>query len=163
MRDVFLILILLVSVSGCLNESSLQPMSEKVPKDLDIVYGYGGTHAEWGRTEVRIDANGRGLYQSGSGSMRFDDEQRFEHEEFRKTFVLNEMELLALLVDLEKSGFYSLNDSYVNNEIMDGYSEFISITKNNVTKSVLILNTEAPPSYQKAAEIIEEKAENKTR
>jgi len=40
MRDVFLILILLVSVSGCPNESSLQPKSEKVPKDLDIVYGY---------------------------------------------------------------------------------------------------------------------------
>jgi len=66
--------------------------------------------------------------------MGFDDEQRFEHEEFRKTFVLNETELLTLLVDLEKSGFYSLNDSYVNNEIMDGYSEFISITKEQCNK-----------------------------
>jgi hypothetical protein len=103
-----------------------------------------------------------GDISSGSGSLRFDDGQRFENEEFRKAFILNETELLTLLADLEKSGFYTLNDSYVNSEVMEGFSEFISITQNNLTKTVSIINTEAPPSYQKAATIIQKIAENKT-
>jgi hypothetical protein len=138
-------------------------MSDRVPKDLFIFHDFGGCHAEWGRTNIWIDAKGDGLYESGSGNLiMFEDEQRFEHEEFRKTFVLNETELDGLLDELQESGFYSLNDSYYNPEVRDGSCEGISITRNNVTKSVSVANADAPEAYSKAAALIEGMAKNKT-
>jgi hypothetical protein len=136
--------------------------SDRVPKDLSIFYGFGACHAEWGRTEVSIDANGQGLYEEGSGSLRREGGQKFENEIFRKTFVLNETELLGLLDGIEKSGFYYLNDSYYNHEVQDGGCEGIQITRNNTTKSVSVSNMAAPQAYKRTAKIIIEIAENKT-
>ena len=45
---------------------------------------------------------------------------------------------------------------------MDGSCEYISITKNNVTKFVSVRNIAAPEAYYKAARLIEGRAENKT-
>jgi hypothetical protein len=115
-----------------------------------------------GRTEIRIDANGRGIYQSGSRGLRFDGGQRFQDELFRYNFALNETEILALLQNLNNSGFYTLNDSYVNPHVRDGGSEFISVTLNNSTKSVGVMNTRPPDAYLQAARLIEGIAINKT-
>jgi hypothetical protein len=153
----------MVPLADCLKGHSPSPMSDRVPKDLFIFYGFGACHAEWGRTEVSIDANGQGLYEEGSGGLKFEDGQKFENEIFRKTFVLNETELLGLLDDIEKGGFYNLNDSYHNPEVQDGGCEFIAITRSNTTKSVGVSNMAAPLAYEKAAKIIIDKAENKTR
>jgi hypothetical protein len=164
MRCLFLIflLVLMVPLAGCLKGHSLSPMSDRVPKDLFIFHGFGACHAEWGRTEVSIDANGQGLYEKGSGGLKLEGGQKFENEIFRKTFVLNETELLDLLDDIEKSGFYNLNDSYHNPEVHDGGCEVISINRNNTTKSVGVSNMAAPQAYERAAKIITDMAENKT-
>ena len=45
----------------------------KVPDDLYIYYSSGACHAEWGRTNIWIDAKGDGLYESGSGILVFFD------------------------------------------------------------------------------------------
>jgi len=120
-------------------------MSDRVPKDLFIFHGFGACHAEWGRTQVSIDANGKGLYEEGSGSLKLEDGQK------------------GLLGDIKKGGFYNLNDSYHNLEVNDGGCEDIAITRNNSTKSDGVSNMAAPQAYERAAKIIIDMAENKTR
>ncbi|NYZ77021.1 hypothetical protein H0O02_01760 [Candidatus Micrarchaeota archaeon] len=142
-------------LSGCLNP----PMSDAVPEDLEITYSYGACHAEWGRTDIAIKADGSGVYESGSGMMIGD---RFANEEFRKTFRLSETELLNLLNAIEKSGFYSLGDYYTDPNTIDGSCEYVSVTKNNSTKSVSVSNTEPPAAYGQVAGMISAVAESKT-
>ncbi|MDD4653413.1 MAG: hypothetical protein PHQ34_14425, partial [Methanothrix sp.] len=154
------LLVLLSASTGAGTESSPQSISESMP--VVIHYSHGACHAEWGRTDVWMDGDGSGLYESGSGELVFfEDEERFEREEFRKTFILNETELKDLLHELKESGFYSLNDSYYNPEVRDGSCEDISITVNGSTKTVGVSNTDAPRAYEIAAELIEGMAENK--
>lgn len=155
MKIAILVLIMLLCL-GCITS----PKSSLVPSDLDIKYSYGACHAEWGRTTITIDTDGNGIYQSGSGTMQND---RFENEQFRKTFKLNESELLELLNKIEVSGFYSLDEYYSDPGIMDGSCKSIFVTKNNVTKSVAVSNTNAPDAYSKVADAIIEVAESKTK
>ncbi|MFH0884371.1 MAG: hypothetical protein V1861_01530 [Candidatus Micrarchaeota archaeon] len=146
--------LIVVLFAGC-----IQPqMSDKVPKDLEITYSYGACHAEWGRTNIQIDATGNGIYESGSGSY---DNGRFQNEEFRKQFRMNETELLGLLNGIEESGFFSLSDSYSDLNIIDGSCEYISVTKNGTTKGVSVSNTAGPGAYEKAAELIGAYAQDK--
>lgn len=153
----FIAFIFILIATGCIKP--VEP-SSSIPEDLEVRYSYGACHAEWGRTNVVIDAQGNGVYESGSGSLTEDG--RFENEKFRKTFKLNESELLGLLSNIEKSGFYSLEDDYSNPGIMDGGCQSISVTKNNSTKMVSISNAESPEAYSKVAELIGEVAGNKT-
>jgi hypothetical protein len=148
----------LLLAAGCINPP---PPSSGVPDDLEIRYGSGACHAEWGRTNIIIDAKGNGIYESGSGPL--DENGRFQNEEFRKTFRLDENELLGLLNGIEGSGFYSLNDYYSDMGIIDGSCNSISVTKNNSTKTVSVSNTDSPAAYSKVAELISGTAENKTK
>ncbi|MDD2755198.1 MAG: HEAT repeat domain-containing protein, partial [Methanothrix sp.] len=155
------VLILVSTGTGVCIEPTPTPMNESMP--LIIYYSHGACHAEWGRTDIRIESEGVCLYESGSGNLiLFEDGQRYENEDFRKTFALNETELKDLLYELEKSGFYSLNDSYYNPEVRDGSCEGISITENNSTKSVSVSNIAAPQAYERAVDLIEGMAKNKT-
>jgi hypothetical protein len=100
MRLMFCIyLLVLVSTgTGTIMESSPQPQLINESMPLIIHYSYGACHAEWGRTDIWIENEGVGLYESGSGRLIiFEDGQRFENDEFRKTFALNETELKDLL------------------------------------------------------------------
>lgn len=138
-------------------------LSSNESEELSIYYTHGACHAEWGRTNIWIDATGKGLYESGSGyRIVFDGEERFENQYFRKTFFLNETELRNLGDELERTGFYSLNDSYENPEVRDGSCETLWISKNNITKTVHVVNAYAPEAYHRAATLIEGVAKNKT-
>ena len=106
--------------------------------------------------------NGLGLYEEGSGELLLEEGQKFENETFRKMFVLNETELLDLMHEINKSGFYLLNDSYYNPEVQDGSCEGIAITKNNATKSVDVSNMGGPQAYQRTAKHIHDMAWNMT-
>ena len=144
----------MIVIAGCIIP---QQTSSKLPKDLEIRYSHGACKAEWGRTITIITADGNGIYESGKGSF---DNERFEKEEFRKTFKLNESQLLTLLNSIEKSGFYSLDDYYSNTEIFEGACSSIFVTKNNITKSVAVSNTNPPEAYSKVADLISEKTKN---
>jgi hypothetical protein len=147
-----------VLLAGC---PQPKPPYANVPSDLEITYSYGACHAEWGRTNIIIDAGGNGVYESGSGSLL--PNGRFSEEKFHKTFSINESELLGLLNSIEASGFYSLNEHYTDINIQDGGCEYISVTKSNVTKSVSVANTNPPEAYSKVAGMVGALAENKTK
>lgn len=152
-----LFIFLLFIFSGCI--SNPQKYSA-VPTDFEAIYSYGACHAEWGRTNIFIDANGSGIYESGSGIY---ENEKFTNQEFRKAFSLNETELLELITSIEQTSFYSLNDYYSNPDIVDGSCSFISVTKNNVTKSVSVSNMKSPSAYSNTADLIFSIAENKTK
>lgn len=161
--SILLLTLMTASPAGCWTEQTSLPMIDRVPKDLFIFDDFGGCRAELGRTEVSIDANGQGLYEEGRGGLKLLEGQKFENEIFRKTFVLNETELLGLLDEIEESGFYDLDDSYHNPGVYDGYCESIAITRNNTTKSVRVSNMAAPVAYERIDKIIVDMAKNKTR
>jgi hypothetical protein len=159
---ILLIALMTMSLVDCSHSQSSSPISDKIPKDLFILYGLGACHAEWGRTEISIDANGLGSYEEGSGELLLEEGEKFENEIFRKEFVLNETELLDLLQEINISGFYELNDSYYNPEVQDGSCEGIAITKKNSTKSIYVSNIGGPQAYQRTAKLILDIAWNKT-
>ncbi|MFA5077448.1 MAG: hypothetical protein WC488_03400 [Candidatus Micrarchaeia archaeon] len=138
--------LVLVLMLGC-----IQPqISSAVPADLEITYGYGACHAEWGRTTLTIDAKGHGT----SGNEGGQGMDALVNLISKKSFTLSEKELLALLNGIESSGFYSLGDSYSDLLVQDGSCSFISVTKNNSTKTVSVSNTAAPEAFSKAADLI---------
>jgi hypothetical protein len=143
---------------GCCIGPPAPPSHDSVPPDLYIIYSDGACHAEWGRSEVIITADGNGISQSGSGSY---EDGRFEEEESRLGFTLSEEELLFLLNAIEGSGFYSLDDTYTDMSIMDGSCEYISVTADNKTKGVSISNTSPPEAYRTARSAIMGVAEEK--
>jgi len=156
--SILLFALMTMSLADSSQMQSSLPIGDKIPNDLSIFYGFGACHAEWGRTEISIDANGLGLYEEGSGELLLEEGQKFENETFRKEFVLNETELLDLLQEINKSGFYLLNDSYYNPEVQDGSCEGIAITKDNATKSVDVSNMGEPQAYQRTAKLIHDMA-----
>lgn len=140
-------------------------ISNAVPADLRVRYSFGACHAEWGRTNVVISGNGMGLYESGRGSLVpdvFTGEERFKDEKFRKEFRLGESELLEMLNEIEKSGFYSLEDYYADKGVLDGSCSSLSVTKNNSTKLVAVVNTNSPAAFSAAADSIMGVAGKKT-
>jgi hypothetical protein len=145
-------------LSGCVFLG--QQTSKTLPGDFEVSYGYGACMAEMGRTNIEIDAQGNGIYEKGSGPLG--DGGRFQNEEFRETFTLSDEERLALLNEIEKSGFFSLQDQYYNPDIVDGGCSAIFVTKDNVTKSVSVSNTKAPDAFLNAADSIGSAARSKT-
>lgn len=117
---------------GCIFQ---QPPSSSVPKDLDIIYRSGACQAEWGQTQTEIFANGTKINKEG-------------------TEILTQSELLYLLNQIEKNGFYSLNDYYVDTEVREGSCRFISVTANNKTKTVAVSNMPSPEAFSKTADLI---------
>src|SRR5512137_2978939 len=91
---ILLYVLMTMSLVDCSQSQSSSPVGDKIPKDLFIFYGSGACHAEWGRTEISIDANGQGLCEEGSSELLLEEGQKIEYEIFRKEFVLNETELL---------------------------------------------------------------------
>jgi hypothetical protein len=105
-----------------------------VPKDLEIVYGFGATHAEWGRTTYRVTADGVMTVEKTQG---FGDGAKIE----KASYALTPEELGQVVRKVEEARFFRLKESYANNRIMDGYSSFLRIQMNGKAHSVSVVNT----------------------
>ena len=62
-------------------------------------------------------------------------------------FLLTKAELLDILNTAKSNGFFSMNEKYVNPDIMDGGSTTITIRVDGVTKSVQVINYDYPAFY----------------
>ena len=134
--------------------------STRLPEDFEVYYSTGGCHAEWGRTNILIDAQGNGIYEKGSGAL---ENGRFQNEEFRLAFRMGQEERLALLNEIEESGFFSLSGEYFNPDIVDGSCSSISVTRNGETKTVSVSNMQPPGAFTASAEAISSAAQSKTK
>jgi|GEM_PF-2523452 len=107
--------------------------SAPAPKDLEIVYGFGATHAEWGRTTYRLTADGVMTVEKTQG---YGDEAKSESARY----ALTPEELGQILRKIEEARFFKLKESYADNRIRDGYSSFLSIRMNGKTHMVSVMN-----------------------
>jgi hypothetical protein len=146
-RKIFLVAAA-VSVGLCV--PSFGQESASVPQDLEIVYGFGATHAEWGRTTYRITADGVLTVEKTQG---FGDAAKIE----RDRYVLTPDEIGQILRKIDETRFFRLKESYNNRRIMDGYSSFLSIRVNGKSHSVSVVNTSVK-RYTHVAEVIEKLA-----
>jgi len=130
---------------GCLLMSPTVPRAEEpletskvkalpgIPEDLEIVYGWGATHAERGRSIYSIRADGTVVYERTSGR-RGSGNRQIEH------FLLTKNELQSLMKAFEINNFFELNEQYTNPRIRDGSSAYLSVKFNGKQHSVTKIN-----------------------
>jgi len=127
-----MLLATLVLVVGALAPAAGQE-PPAAPKDLEIVYGFGATHAEWGRTTYRITADGVLTVEKTQG---FGANAKLE----KASYTLTTEELGQVVRKVEEAKFFRLRESYSDNRVMDGYSSFLSIRMNGKAHSVSVVN-----------------------
>jgi phosphoserine aminotransferase len=105
-----------------------------IPQDLAIVYGTGATHANWGRTTYRISADGKATYEKtrGMGSKGTRE---------KKEYALTAEELTLIMKKIKDARFFSLEESYADPKIRDGWSSYLTVTMDGKTHGVSIRNT----------------------
>jgi len=130
---------------GCLLMSATVPRAEEpletsqvkalpgIPEDLEIVYGWGATHAERGRSTCSIRADGTVASERTSGR-RGSGNRRIEH------FLLTKNELQRLMKAIEINNLFGLNELYTNPRIRDGSSAYLSVKINGKQHSVTKIN-----------------------
>jgi len=127
--------------------------SSAVPKDLEIVYGFGATHAEWGRTTFRLTADGVMTVEKTQG---YGDRAKSESARY----ALTPDEVGQILRKIEEARFFKLKESYADNRIMDGYSSFLRIRMNGKIHMVSVVNRSVK-RYDLVAEALEKLASAK--
>ena len=132
-------------IIGCLLMSASLPRAEEpaetvkvkalpgIPEDLEIVYGWGATHAERGRSIYSILADGTVAYERTSGR-RGSGNRRVEH------FLLTKNELQRLIHAIEDQKFFGLEEQYTNPRIRDGSSAYLTVRINGKQHSVTKIN-----------------------
>lgn len=105
-----------------------------VPVDFEVRWGSGGTHAEWGREEGTLNAQGDLVWvkSRGYGSDAV-------HEESRGHATKAQMD--ALWRAFGENRFFQLKKSYDNPFVNDGFSSFIAIAADGRSHSVAVSNT----------------------
>jgi len=105
-----------------------------LPADLQIRWGSGATHAEWGRSEGTLNAQGEWVWvdSRGVGDNAVRDETRGQ---------ATPAQMAKLWRVIGKNRFFDLKESYADMDIQDGYSMFIAITANGKSHSVGVMNT----------------------
>lgn len=125
--------VLIASAAEDAKEGQVKAM-EGIPGDLSIIYGSGATHAERGRTTRRISADGVVVVEKSRRKPNGMERQK-------EYYQLTKAELQKIMRAIEKNDFFDLDKSYSNPRIRDGSSSYISVTMDNRTHSVSVINT----------------------
>jgi hypothetical protein len=104
------------------------------PTDLFVHWGGGATHAEWGREEGWLEADGTWRWEKTRGP-------RGEAPLKECRGQASPAKLAALWRAIQENHFFQLNTRYVDLSVHDGYSDFISVTANGITHGVSVSNT----------------------
>ena len=119
-------------------EPSTSGASESaLPADLQIRWGSGATHAEWGRKEGTLNAQGELVWVESRG---YGEDAMREESKGQAT----KEQMAALWRAIEDNRFFRLDEQYADTDIRDGYSKFIAITADGKTHSVAVMNTSQP-------------------
>jgi len=128
-----------------------------VPEDFELVYGFGATHAERGRTRYAITADGAVVVEksrfvrssnhpivtadhSVAAAKEQDIRNSGPQQEFQQ-YQLTAGELAALWKNIQTTKFFGLKENYTNPHIMDGSSSFIYVKANGKEHTVSVMNT----------------------
>lgn len=131
-----------------------------VPVDFEVVYGFGATHAERGRTTYTITADGVVVIEKSKGRgtipKRLPIARGANYAAAPKETVppnpapqpevrqckLTAGELAGLWKNIQDAKFFGLEKNYTNSHIMDGTSSYLTIKANGQEHSVTVINSQ---------------------
>jgi len=124
------LIVLCFLFSGCFE--LIEPPASEMPKDFEFSYGTGAMHAEWGQFNLKVDGSGHAMFEKSFGLA------------IKKSydFSLSELERIHVYNAVTRNGFFSLNKNYADQSIIDGGWSQITVTAENETKTVRVVNTE---------------------
>jgi len=113
-----------------------------VPSDFSLEYQFGACHAEWGRTNLKVDNN---------GNVNVESTQGFFREE--KQYSLSKDELTSIYQAFLKNNFFSLESEYRNTGIIDGGCSSLELKADDKTHKVSMVN-QTPNQITKITKIL---------
>ncbi|MBP7828319.1 MAG: hypothetical protein KA248_00230 [Kiritimatiellae bacterium] len=123
----------LLLFSAC-DPLSRPPPETALPADFELRWSSGATHAEWGRKEGTLNAQGELVWVESRGSG--DEATRTE----RRGQASRE-QLDALWRAIQEHRFFNLREQYSNPGVRDGFSSFIAVQAGGREHSVAVMNT----------------------
>ena len=106
----------------------------EMPKDFQLKYGFGAVHADWGRSRYTINADGTLLIESWGRMTGPNDPPK------TATYILTSDEMRQLWEKIQKSRFFSLDEEYINRNVMDGSTAYIWVVANGKEHTVSVTN-----------------------
>ncbi len=120
----FVVLIIgIVFISGCVKTP------EAVPNDLEIEYGWGACHADWGWNTLKINSNGDANLEVTQGFFKEQKQYSFTNEE-----------LLEIYREVVRNNFFGLKEKYHNPNVIDGGCSNLRIKADGREHKVSIAN-----------------------
>lgn len=117
--------------AGCQRELP-QDDSTRSGVGLQVTYDHGATHAEWGRTRLTIQPDGKAeVVRSG---------RQYGRSAVTNAFALSAEEMKQVSAAIEANDFFKLKESYENPWVNDGFSAFIRVEMDGKEHSVTVLN-----------------------
>jgi hypothetical protein len=114
---------------GCVD---LSPPLESTPSDFKLVYEPFSAMS-MDRWSVLINSDDSGVVTHFAGLLK---------KEY--LFNLTKEEVLSIANSVKSNSFFSMNESYVNLNVMDGGGARLTVTMNGVTKKVSVTNYDHP-------------------
>jgi hypothetical protein len=119
------IVVILLAVLMLMLPPEVKPEEPKeVPNDFSIELRTGATHAEWGSSYVTIDSTGEAALTVYEGDLTPDGPQY----QATCTKTLSQEELKTIYNAVLDNNFFELEESYENNDFMDGSTSSITVT-----------------------------------
>ncbi len=128
-----LFLVLACIVSACARQQADRPVV--IPKDFKVVAIAGGIAPGTNATKVEIDSAGNAVYYEMPAKNR----ARGVFIE-KKKFKLEDPALRHIYKMVKKNDFFSLKESYVSEQVLDGSFAKLTVTMNGKTHTVRTQN-----------------------
>lgn len=125
MKKILIVLTILsvLLISGC------GTLPQEVPSDFEFKHGWGACHAEWGWNSFEVGSDGVVEYKKMAGFYWT-----------TKSFTLDNNELLELYQIVEKNNFFKLDETYHNENIIDGGCKNMEVKVNGLQHKVGVSN-----------------------
>ncbi len=136
MRNRLLLCLILCVVWGGVAFSADEKMTAAYPKDFKIIAVSGGVAPWESANKLEINADGQCAYFE----MAKDDRGKGEFKEVNK-FHLDQTDLNILYASILKNEFFSLDESYIAPDVMEGSFAELTVTVKGNTRHVKTQNT----------------------
>jgi len=140
-----LVLILFVSLMlGCSNDLDLPDLPESYPDDFLVEYDWGACVGMWGRNNLKINSEGEAILVI-ENDMIFKDYYNYtlSSEEIRSIY------------EIIKNDFFKLQDSYPNEDVLDGSCSKLTVNADGKSHSVSVVNSKVEGFNRVTNRIIE--------
>lgn len=128
--------------SGSGETSKPKTGTSSVPSDFSLEYDLGACHAEWGRSNLKVDNNGNVTVKLSQGFFQED-----------KQYSLSRDELANIYKAFLENDFFKLEPEYRNTKIIDGGCSSLKLEADGKSHKVSMIN-QTPSQMTKITKIL---------